>query len=58
MTTVTNAAGREVITEINDEKAVPFKGVGKYTPEGGKFGPSIPTCTDSWCSGTRTSSVL
>ncbi len=46
MKLVKNAAGRMVPDEINDHEAVPFKGVGKYRPEGRKYGPPIPTCID------------
>ena len=41
---VKNAAGRLVPVEINGEKQVPFKGVGKYIPEGRKFAPRIASC--------------
>jgi citrate lyase subunit alpha / citrate CoA-transferase len=44
--TVKNAAGREVPLEINGKPVVPFMGVGKYRPEGNKYGPPIPTCID------------
>ena len=44
--TVINAAGRSVPVEINGRKAVPFKGVGKHRPRGGKYSPPIPTCND------------
>jgi citrate lyase subunit alpha/citrate CoA-transferase len=44
--TETNAAGREVPLEINDTPQVPFKGVGKYKPEGGKAAPPIRSCAD------------
>ncbi|MBI9069283.1 MAG: citrate lyase subunit alpha [Salinivirgaceae bacterium] len=43
---VKNAVGRMVPTEINNEIAVPFKGVGKYKPEGKKAAPSISSCND------------
>ncbi len=46
MKTVTNAAGRAVITELNGERSIPFKGVGKHKPGGGKYGPPIPSCSD------------
>jgi citrate lyase subunit alpha / citrate CoA-transferase len=44
--TVVNAAGRSVPVEINGQKTIPFKGVGKYRPIGGKYSPPIPTCID------------
>lgn len=43
---VINAAGREVVSEINGQKAVPYKGVGKYKPEGRKYAPGISSCAD------------
>ncbi len=46
MKTISNAAGREVVNEINGEKVIPYKGVGKYSPEGKKHAPSIPSCVD------------
>ena len=44
--TVINAAGRAVPLEINGKPVVPFKGVGEYRPEGRKYGPPIPSCSD------------
>jgi citrate lyase subunit alpha/citrate CoA-transferase len=41
-----NALGREVLTVINDEPHVPFKGVGKYIPQGRKAAPPIRSCRD------------
>lgn len=46
MDMVKNAAGREVISSLNGEKVVPFKGVGKHRPEGKKHAPSIASCAD------------
>ena len=46
MKTVINAAGRSVPLEINGQPVIPFKGVGKHKPEGRKYSPSIPTCSD------------
>ncbi|MCK4464189.1 MAG: citrate lyase subunit alpha [Bacteroidales bacterium] len=43
---VKNAAGRLVPVEINGEPAVPFKGVGKYKPEGLKHATKIASCSD------------
>ena len=42
----TNAAGRQVVTEINGQTAVPFKGVGKYVPKSRKHAPLIVSCSD------------
>ena len=53
MTYVTNAAGRKVLTRINGEDAIPFKGVGKYRPEGRKHGPSIASCSDYPADGNK-----
>ncbi len=42
----TNAAGRDVLTEINGQPATPYQGVGKYKPEGRKTAPPLSTCAD------------
>ncbi|MBN3034029.1 MAG: hypothetical protein JW861_00435 [Bacteroidales bacterium] len=41
-----NAAGRIVPGEINGEKHIPYKGVGKHIPDGRKFAPRIYSCAD------------
>lgn len=46
MKLVTNAAGRLVPTEINGQKQIPFKGIDKYKPEGGKAKLPIRSCID------------
>ncbi len=46
MTHITNAAGRKVISQINGEAAIPFKGVGKFKPEGRKHGATIVSSGD------------
>ncbi len=43
---IKNAAGRLVPTVVNGVPAIPFQGVGKYRPEGRKYGAPIPTCAD------------
>ncbi|MCG8411828.1 MAG: citrate lyase subunit alpha [Bacteroidales bacterium] len=43
---VKNAVGRMIPTEINGEKTVPFKGIGKHRPQGRKYAPPIPTAID------------
>ncbi len=43
---VKNAAGRLVPLEVNNVKQVPFKGVGKYKPSGGKASSPIRMCSD------------
>ncbi len=40
---VLNAAGREVVTEINGMPAIPYQGVGKWTPNGRRAAPWIPS---------------
>lgn len=53
MKLVKNAAGRLVPTEINGEKQIPFKGVGKYKPKGNKYGPPIRSCVDYPADGNK-----
>lgn len=43
---IKNAVGRLVPDEINGQKQVPFKGVGKHCPEGKKHAPKISSCAD------------
>jgi citrate lyase subunit alpha/citrate CoA-transferase len=43
---VINAAGRKVPLEINGQKVIPYKGVGKHRPQGRKYAPPVPTCID------------
>lgn len=43
---VINAAGREVLTEINGVPAVPYQGVGAYKPSGRKAAPPVSSCAD------------
>lgn len=45
-TLVKNALGREVVTELNGEPAIPFKGIGKYRPDKRKHAPKIYSCAD------------
>ncbi|MBN1551057.1 citrate lyase subunit alpha [bacterium] len=51
--TAINAAGREVLTEINGEQHQPFLGVGKYKPKGRKASPPIRTVIDYPQSGDK-----
>ena len=44
--TEVNAAGREVLVEINGEKHIPFRGVNGYKPTGKKAAPPIRSCTE------------
>lgn len=53
VSTVKNAAGRVVPLEINGKPAIPFTGVGKYKPEGRKYGPPVPSCTDFPADGNK-----
>lgn len=43
---VKNVIGRVVPTEVNGKKAIPYKGIGKYKPDGNKAGPPIPRGAD------------
>ncbi|MEA3447700.1 MAG: citrate lyase subunit alpha [Bacteroidota bacterium] len=43
---IKNALGRMVPDEINGQKQVPFKGVGKHRPTGRKHAPKIATYAD------------
>jgi len=43
---VKNAVGRMVPTEVNGQKVVPFKGLGKHRPAGHKYAPPIFTSID------------
>ncbi len=43
---VKNAVGRWIPSEINGEKVIPFKGLGKHRPKGRIYAPVIPTCID------------
>jgi len=43
---VKNALGRFVPTVVNGQKQVPYMGVGKYKPNGIKYGPKIKSCAD------------
>jgi len=53
MKTIANAAGRQVVNEINGEVAIPYKGVGKYKPEGNKHAVSIASCSDYPADGNK-----
>jgi citrate lyase subunit alpha/citrate CoA-transferase len=49
----TNAAGRQVISEINGEPAIPYQGVGGFKPEGTKKAPAIYSCRDYPADGNK-----
>ncbi|MDF1574253.1 MAG: citrate lyase subunit alpha [Bacteroidales bacterium] len=53
MKMISNAAGRQVLSEINGEAAIPFKGVGKYKAKGKKHAPSISSCSDYPADGNK-----
>ena len=46
MKMVKNEIGREVPTEVNGQKTIPFKGIGMHKPAGRKVGPPIPSGAD------------
>lgn len=46
MKMVKNAAGRMVPAEINGEKVIPFKGIGKHRPQGRKHGTKLVSAAD------------
>jgi len=43
---IENVLGRKVVTQLNGEPAIPFKGVGKFRPDKVKHAPSISSCAD------------
>ena len=51
--TIINAAGRSVPLVVNNQPVVPYKGVGKHRPVGGKYSPPIPTCSDYPADGNK-----
>jgi len=53
MKTTINAAGRQVVSEINGEAAVPFQGVDNYKPEGRQHAPPITSCSDYPADGNK-----
>ena len=50
---IINAAGREVVTELNGEKAIPYMGVGKYKPDTRKYAPPVASCADYPADGNK-----
>ena len=55
---IRNAAGRMVPVMINGEPAVPYKGVGKYKPEGRKHAPEVVSCAGFPADGNKVVSSL
>ncbi len=43
---IINAAGRKVPVEVNGLAVIPFRGVGKFIPNGNKQAPRIPSCVE------------
>jgi citrate lyase subunit alpha/citrate CoA-transferase len=50
---VANALGREVPTHVNGREQVPYQGVAKYRPRGGKAGPTVRSCRDYRADGDK-----
>ncbi|WKZ70903.1 MAG: citrate lyase subunit alpha [Melioribacteraceae bacterium] len=48
-----NQAGRLVPEKVNNQKQIPFKGVGKYKPKGNKAKPPIRSCADYPANGNK-----
>ncbi len=55
---VKNAIGRMIPTQINGKPVVPYKGVGKYKPEGKKHAPKIYSYADYPSDGNKLVSSL
>jgi citrate lyase subunit alpha / citrate CoA-transferase len=43
---VINAVGRSVPLQVNGKAVTPFIGLGKHRPEGRKYAPPVPACSD------------
>ncbi len=56
--TVINAAGREVPKEVNGSAQVPYQGVGKFIPEGRKYGPLISSSNNFPSGGDKRAASL
>jgi len=55
---VINAAGRMIPVEINGKSVIPYQGIGKYKPDGYKYGPRIRTCAGYPADGNKLVSTL
>lgn len=55
---ITNAADRRVPVLVNGETAIPYLGVGKYKPEGNKYGPPITSCAEYPANGNKLAGTL
>lgn len=53
MKLVKNAAGRDVVTEINGQPAIPYMGVGKYKPQTTRHNPPVASCADYPADGNK-----
>ncbi len=53
MKLVKNSAGRLVPEKVNNQKQIPFKGIGKFKPKGNKAKPPIKTCADYPADGNK-----
>lgn len=42
----TNILGRKIPLEVNGLAQIPFMGVGKYKPQGRRYGPHLVSCSD------------
>jgi citrate lyase subunit alpha / citrate CoA-transferase len=42
MKIIKNSLGRDVPTEVNGRRTLPFQGIGKHKPAGNKIGPPVP----------------
>lgn len=58
MKLVKNAVGRLVPTEVNGEKQIPYKGIGKHKVTGNKAKPPIRSCNDYPSDGNKVVSSL
>ena len=55
---IINAAGRSIPVEVNGESVIPYQGIGKYKPDGYRYGPGIVTCADYPADGNKLVSSL
>lgn len=53
MKLVKNSTGRLVPEKVNNQKQIPFKGIGKFKPKGNKAKPPIRTCADYPADGNK-----
>ena len=53
MKLIKNATNRLVPSEINGEKQIPYKGIGKYEPKGNMAAPPVRSCKDYPADGNK-----